>query len=159
LAWALSVGLRDFSEIFMRSIFKAAIALCLTALLASCGRNSSDNAIKGDIVEKIERPGGGVAAISTRVSDGGATVSTVYHVYLQKTQNPAQAVEVLDFDKGDPPKLSWVDSTGLLLTVPCGQIHHFSNFADVWSGNDSTHYDQIVVMLDNRGVCSVKPPP
>jgi hypothetical protein len=138
----------------MPSHFKHAIVLCLAALLASCGQKGSANMLKGDIVEKIERPGGGVAAIITRVADGGATVATAYHVYIQKSQDPAQAAEVLFFDKGDQPKLSWVDPTGVLLTVPCGQIHNFSNFADVWSGSDSGHFEQIVVMLDNHGVCS-----
>jgi len=137
----------------MRTVFTSATAFCLIALLAACGQKSGDTAMKGDVVEKIERPGGGVAVVSTRDSTGGATVSMSYHVYVQKTRDPAQAVEVLLVDKSEAPKISWIDSTGLLLSVPCGQIRHFSNFADVWSGKDSEHFDQVVVMLENNGVC------
>ena len=136
----------------MPSHFKHATILCLAALLAACGQKSADTTLKGDIVEKIERPGGGVAAISTRETSDAKTPSR-YHVYVQKSQDPAQAVEVLDMERSAPLHLSWIDPTGLRLEVECGQIQRFSNYANVWSGKDQAHAEQIVVMLDNHGVC------
>ena len=56
-------------------------------------------------------------------------------------------------EKAAPLHMIWIDSTGLRLEVECGQIHRFSNFADVWSGKDQAHAEQIVVMLENNGVC------
>ena len=136
----------------MRPDFKNLPVLCLLALLAACGQKSAGNGMKGDIVEKIERPGGGVAAVSTREATDAKTPPR-YHVYLQKSQDPAQAVEVLDMEKAAPLHMAWVDATGLRLEVECGQIHRFSNFANVWSGKDEAHAEQIVVMLENSGVC------
>lgn len=136
----------------MPSNFRSLPLLCLFVLLAACGQKSAGNAMKGDIVEKIERPGGGVAAISTRETTDAKTPPH-YHVYLQKSQDPAQAVEVLDMEKAAPLHMIWIDSTGLRLEVECGRIHRFSNFADVWSGKDQAHAEQIVVMLENNGVC------
>ena len=77
----------------MRPDFKNLPVLCLLALLAACGQKSAGNGMKGDIVEKIERPGGGVAAVSTREATDAKTPPR-YHVYLQKSQDPAQAVEI-----------------------------------------------------------------
>ena len=136
----------------MRTIFKSATVLCLAALLAACGQKSASTTLKGDIVEKIERPGGGVAAISTKESFDAKTPPR-YHVYLQKSQDPAQSVELLDMERAAPLHLSWIDQSGLRLDVECGRIHRFSNFADLWSGKGEAHAEQVVVMLDNRGVC------
>ena len=136
----------------MRSIFKSAGLLGLAVLLAACGQKSGDTAMKGDVVEKIERPGGGVAAVSTKETFDAKTPPR-YHVYLQKSQDPAQSVEVLDMERAAPLHMTWVDATGLHLEVECGRVHRFSNFADLWSGKDEAHAEQIVVMLDNRGVC------
>jgi len=138
----------------MPNHFKCLSVLGLAALLAACGQHGSSggNTLKGDIAEKIERPGGGVAAITTREA-GDAKTPVRFHVYIQKSQDPAQAVEVLDMDKSAPPQLTWIDGNGLKLDIECGQIRRFSNFADVWSGSDQAHSEQIVVLLDNRGVC------
>jgi len=137
----------------MRSIFKSATAISLVFLLAACGQHTAaSNAMKGEIVEKIERPGGGVAAISTRENFDAKTPPR-YHIYLQKSQDPAQAVEVLDMERAAPLHMNWVDPTGLRLAVDCGRIHRFSNFADLWSGKDEAHSEQVVVMLENQGVC------
>jgi hypothetical protein len=136
----------------MRPIFNSASVLCLFALLAACGQKSGDTAMKGDVVEKIERPGGGVAVISTKETVDAKTPPRI-HVYLQKSQDPAQSVEVLDMERAAPLRMTWVDATGLHLEVECGRVHRFSNFADLWSGKDEAHAEQIVVMLDNRGVC------
>lgn len=140
----------------MRSIFKGAAVIGLAVLPAACNRHDTGTtgsaALKGEIIEKIERPGGGVAAVSTRENIDAKTPPR-YHVYVQMSQNPAQSVEVLDMDRAAPLRMTWVDPTGLRLQVECGSIYRFSNFANVWSGSDQAHADQIVVMLENSGVC------
>jgi hypothetical protein len=92
----------------MRSISQSVTLVCFAVLLAACGQKSGDTAMKGDIVEKIERPGGGVAAISTRETVDAKTPPRI-HVYLQKSQDPAQSVEVLDMERAAPlpPACTW----------------------------------------------------
>ncbi|MBV9548792.1 MAG: hypothetical protein JO256_03855, partial [Alphaproteobacteria bacterium] len=106
----------------MRSIFKTVFLVCLAILPSACNRSNTaaGNGLKGDVLEKIERPGGGVAAISTRENFDAKTPPR-FHVYVQKSQDPAQAVEVLDMERAAPLHLTWVDPTGLRLEVECGR--------------------------------------
>jgi hypothetical protein len=144
----------------MRQPLKIASALCLVALAAACG-DSGSNTLKGETVEKMQSPGGTLAATSTR-EGGDAKTPARFRVYVQRSQNPAQAIEVLDVDHSVQPILRWVGPNGLQVIVECGQVHRFSNFADVWSSDESRDKSEmVVVMLDNRGVCPANgaPPP
>jgi hypothetical protein len=146
----------------MRNTLKPASILCLAALLAACGDNSGSNTMKGETVEKMQNPGGTLAATSTR-EGGDAKTPARFHVYVQKSREPAQAIEVLDVDHSVAPVLRWIGPNGLEVIVECGQVHRFSNFADVWSSDESRDKaEMVVVMLDNRGVCpagGAAPPP
>jgi hypothetical protein len=98
-------------------------------LAGGCG--SRGDVIKGEVQQKIARPGGGAVAVVT-LAEGGATVSNAYHVYLQNPANPDQTADVLHYDKGPAPVVSWAGTKGLLLKVDCGQIYNFTNFAFFW---------------------------
>ena len=136
----------------MRSTLKSLGLVCAAALLVACGDNGS-TAMKGEVLEKVQSPDGLVAATSTRVS-GDEDTPARYHVYIEKSRDPAQAVEVMEADRSDPPRLRWLGPGGLEIGMECGQIHRFSNYADIWSaGEGKEKADQVVVLLDNRGVC------
>ena len=136
----------------MRHAVKVLGLVCAAALLAGCGDKGS-TAMKGDVLEKSQSPDGLVAATTTRVA-GDKDTPARYHVYVEKSRDPAQVVEVLEADRSDPPRLRWLGPGGLEIGMECGQIHRFANFADVWSaGEGKDKSDQVVVLLDNRGVC------
>ncbi|HEX2761725.1 MAG TPA: hypothetical protein VHM27_14470 [Rhizomicrobium sp.] len=137
----------------MRNTLKALTFLCLA--VAGCSK-SADTGLKGVMVEKQPSPDGLVAAVSTR-EDGTDKNPVRWHVYLERAQDPAQAVEVLDVSRSEPPRLRWLDSNGLEVAVECGEINRFANFANVWSGKDKDQANQLVVMLENRGVCPAGP--
>ena len=141
----------------MRNTLKVLSLLCLAAALAACSK-SADTSLKGTMVEKQPSPDGVVAAVSTR-EDGTDKNPVRWHVYLERAQDPAQAVEVLDVSRSEPPHLRWLDGGGVEVAVECGEINRFSNFADLWSGKDKTQANQVVVMLENRGVCPAGPVP
>jgi len=122
-------------------------------LLANCGP-SEQGGFAGEIVQKVPRPGGDVVAVITRTA-GNATVAFGYVVYLSAPQSRRPPTEVLRFDKGAPPEISWLRHDALLLKVPCAQIFHFSNFAYVWpKPNNDDDFERIVVALENHGVCA-----
>jgi hypothetical protein len=126
--------------------------VCLAALLAGCGQNSGSNAMKGETVEKVPSPAGDVAATSTREA-GDEDTPVRYRVYVQKSQDPAQAVEVLDVAHTAAPVLRWVGPNGLMLGVVCGDIDRFANHAEVSSNSAKDQTQQVIVLLENRGVC------
>jgi hypothetical protein len=136
----------------MRSALKPLSLVCLAALLAGCGQNSGSNAMTGETVEKVPSPDGNVAATSTRVA-GDEDTPVRYRVYVQKSQDPAQAIEVLDVARAEAPVLRWVGPNGLMLGVVCGDIQRFSNHAEVSSNSAKDQTDQVIVLLENRGVC------
>lgn len=136
----------------MRSAFKPLSLICLAALLAGCGQNSGSNAMTGETVEKVPSPDGNVAATTTREA-GDKDTPVRYRVYVQKSQDPAQAVEVLDVARSEAPVVRWVGPNGLMLGVVCGDIRRFSNHADVSSSSAKDQTEQVIVLLENRGVC------
>jgi hypothetical protein len=136
----------------MRTTLTSLGLVCLAALLAACGQNSGSNAMKGETVEKVQSPAGNVAATSTRET-GDEKNPVRYRVYIQKSQDPAQAVEVLDVARAAAPVLRWVGPNGLMLGVVCGDIERFANHADVSSNSDRDKTEQVIVLLENRGVC------
>ncbi len=136
----------------MRHTAKILGLACAAALLAACG-DGKGTSMKGEVMEKVQSPDGLVAATSTRVA-GDEKTPARYHVYVEKSRDPAQAVEVLEADRSDPPRLRWLGPGGLEISMDCGLIHRFSNHANVWSaGETEEKSDQVVVLLDNRGVC------
>jgi len=142
----------------MRPILKSLGLVCAAALLAACGGDSGSTRLKGEIVEKVQNPEGRVAATTTRESGTDETPPR-YHVYVERSREPAQVVEVLETDRSEVPRIRWLGPSGLEISVACGQIHRFSNFADVWSsGEDKQKAEQVVVLLDNRGVCPANAP-
>jgi hypothetical protein len=136
----------------MRTALKSLSLVCLAALLAGCGQNSGSNAMKGETVEKVPSPAGDVAATSTREA-GDEDTPVRYRVYVQKSQDPAQAVEVLDVAHTAAPVLRWVGPNGLMLGVVCGDIDRFANHAEVSSNSAKDQTQQVIVLLENRGVC------
>jgi hypothetical protein len=135
----------------MRNTLKILTCAGLAALLAACNQNGS-NAMKGETVEKVQSPTGNVAATSTREA-GDEKTPVRYHVYVQKSVEPVQAVEVLDVARAEAPVLRWVGPNGLMLGVVCGDIERFANHADVSSSGAKDQTEQVVVLLENRGVC------
>ena len=135
----------------MRSILKPLSLVCFAALLAGCGDGGS-NAMTGETVEKVPSPDGTVAATTTRVA-GDEDTPVRFRVYVQKAQDPAQAVEVLDVARAEAPVVRWVGPNGLMLGVICGDITRFSNHADVSSTSARDQTEQVIVLLENRGVC------
>ena len=136
----------------MRHALKYLTFVSLTALLAACGQNSGSNAMKGETVEKVQSPAGDVAATSTREA-GTEKTPVRYRVYVQKSLEPAQAVEVLDVARAEAPVMRWVGPNGLMLGVVCGDIERFANHADVSTSKAKDQTEQVVVLLENRGVC------
>jgi hypothetical protein len=136
----------------MRRTLKSLSLVCFAALLAGCGQNNGSNAMKGETVEKVQSPAGAVAATSTREA-GDENTPVRYRVYVQKSLDPAQAVEVLDVTHAAAPVMRWVGPNGLMLGVVCGDIERFANHADVSSNTAKDQIEQVVVLLENRGVC------
>ena len=133
-------------------------AICLAALLAGCGENRGSNAMTGETVEKVQSPAGNVAATSTREA-GDEDTPVRYRVYVQKSQDPAQAVEVLNVARAEAPVMRWVGPNGLMLGVVCGDIERFSNHAEVSATTARDQTEQIIVLLENRGVCPMNGAP
>ena len=136
----------------MRNALNYMSLVSLTALLAACGQNSGSNAMKGETVEKVQSPAGDVAATSTREA-GDEKTPVRYRVYVQKSLDPAQAVEVLEVTHAAAPVIRWVGPNGLMLGVICGDIERFANHAEVSSSKAKDQTEQVVVLLENRGVC------
>ena len=142
----------------MRNRLTLLTAAGLAALLAGCGQDSSSNAMTGETVEKVQSPAGNVAATSTREA-GDEDRPVRYRVYVQKSQHPAQAVEVLNVARAEAPVMRWVGPNGLMLGVVCGDIERFSNHAEVSATTARDQTEQVIVLLENRGVCPMNGAP
>lgn len=142
----------------MRNPLTLLSAVCLAALLAGCGQDSGSNAMTGETVEKVQSPAGNVAATSTREA-GDEDTPVRYRVYVQKSQDPAQAVEVLNVARAEAPVMRWVGPNGLMLGVVCGDIERFSNHAEVSATTARDQTEQVIVLLENRGVCPMNGAP
>ena len=139
----------------MRTTLKYLCLVCVTSLLAACGESDGSTSMKGQVLEKVQSPDGLVAATSTREA-GDEDAPASYRVYIEKSRDPAQAVEVMEADRSDAPRLRWLGPGDLQIAMECGQIHHFANFADVWSAGESKEKaDQVLMLLDNQNVCPV----
>lgn len=136
----------------MRNTLNYLSLVSFAALLAACGQNSGSNAMKGETVEKVQAPNSPLAATSTREA-GNEKTPVRYHVYVQKSLDPAQAVEVLDVANAAAPVMRWVGPNGLMLGVVCGDIERFANHAEVSTNKAKDQTEQVVVLLENRGVC------
>jgi hypothetical protein len=97
----------------------------------------------------IERPDGRASAI-TEQSNGGATTSFGYSVYVQAKAQGASRSRVLNMDRGGPPAVTWREDGSLSLTVTCGDIYSFSNFVWIKVGGD---FEKIPVSLYDGGPC------
>jgi len=100
-------------------------------------------------IARLPAPGGAVTAV-VKSRNCGATCSMAYAVYLG-SEKPGD--EIFLVDKSDPPRLRWQDKEHLIISVPCGRIFKFTNFADIPTRQDQ--YDTIQIRLENdRVACS-----
>jgi hypothetical protein len=117
------------------------------AVAAGCSRDFPEK-----VSQTIKRPGGDVIAIVTD-TEGPATVSDGNRIYLALSKSPDDRWEVLRYDKGVPPEVTWADATHLAIKVQCAQIYRYTNFADVWPNGREKEFERITVLLENHGLC------
>ena len=91
----------------MRTTLKYLCLVCVTSLLAACGESDGSTSMKGQVLEKVQSPDGLVAATSTREA-GDEDTPASYRVYIEKSRDPAHAVEVMEADRSDAPRLRWL---------------------------------------------------
>ena len=118
------------------------IPAILAAALASC---EDKPRIEGNIIRQVSRPSGEVEAVISD-SSGGATVSFSYHVYVRGTAGDDWPQEVLFTYRSGPPAVHWEGKKVLVVSVACGEIWKFANFAGVAPAGGP---ERIFVKLEN----------
>lgn len=128
------------------------IGLCLALLGCDGSRHTS-----GKVISRVLSPNGRTEALITRSSGGGATVSSVFRIYLKPTTDDLN-YEILTADKVSPdPKVAWSDDNHLIVELQCGQIDPYRNSLDVMKQGNLAY--QVSIKLENNGLCSVYPTP
>ena len=129
-----------------------AILFCLA--LSGCGLlGLPSKSASGAVVQRVPSPTGDLDALVTRSSDGGATVSTTFRIYLERKSDGLK-YQILQADKVyHPIVLKWQDKNHLSIGIPCGQIFSYQNFFDLMKSGDLVY--EVSVALQNSGLCSV----
>lgn len=111
------------------------------------------SACSAEVVQLVEvdRPDGRASAIVER-TNAGATVSFSYSVYVREKGSKAEPQEVLRMDKGDVPKVVWLEDGSLSIAAPCGQIYYFTNFSTLRAAE--IDFEKVPVKLQNAGLCA-----
>jgi hypothetical protein len=122
--------------------------LLFAALLAGC----SKPAMRGERIADSVSPDGKLT-VTTTVNHGSlATGSTSYRVYVHSVHHP-DPVLILDSDHTAGPKLSWVNAYTAQISLKCGDIYRFTNFAELAWPN-SSNYDNARFVLVDPGSCN-----
>jgi hypothetical protein len=121
--------------------------ICSCALFLSSCRET--NLPKGKVLSRVISPDGHAIAIIT-LTEGPATVSDGYRVYVSGTSSDRLIAEVLRMDKGNTPRVVW-SNAGLRIEAKCGQIYHFSNFAVI---ETTAGVQKLPLHLENDGLCA-----
>ena len=130
------------------------VALLFCLALSGCGLlGLPSKSISGAVVQRVPSPDGAIDALVTRSSGGGATVSTIFRVYLERSSDGLK-YKVLQADKVyHPIVLKWQDKNHLSIGIPCAQIFSYQNFFDLMKNGDLVY--EVSVSLQNNGLCSV----
>lgn len=127
----------------------------LMTLVLSCFALSACAAfgsVSGEVISHMRSPNGLVDAVITKSTDGGATVSTVFRVYLITTSNSA-SYQILKVERPSMGVVTtWKDDHHLAIDMPCGQIFSYTNFLDLMSKGNLVY--QVSINLKNTGLCS-----
>jgi len=132
----------------MRAARPASI-LVLLAILPGCG----DNSVRGDVVQKLQQPGGTLTATMTRDPGGFATSSIGYRVYLQQDGGKSwEHLQLIDADK-DAPVMHWRNSHTLVVSVSCATV--FSYNSDISLPRpDNKPMVAAQLLVETAGMCS-----
>ncbi len=84
-------------------------------------------------------------------TNGGATTSYGYHVYLEQDSRGMIEEVFLGDDADKRPAIRWENANTLVVVIPCGRIFHYQNTFSAY--NSETDYKTIHVGLKNSGLC------
>lgn len=124
-----------------------ALVVLIALSFSACGGRSS---VEGEILSRTNDPDSTVTSLVAR-ADRNATVSSVYRVYL-KSAGDGAPLELLRADKVDGLKVTWEDSTTLLIAMKCGRVFFFQNFYDDLSESGKL-IKRVAVKLDAGRLC------
>lgn len=99
----------------------------ISSVMAGC---TGHTRLSGDVIQKLPAPKGDVTAIETRY-DGGATVPFSYSVYISWPGDKSRPYKVFVADHQSGLRVKWANDTTLVISMECGRIFKYSNFADI----------------------------
>lgn len=133
-------------EKMMKLLFRIFALTTFTSLMLSCTQSDID--VVGTTFFMQENQNHQKILITKGNTD--ATVSDVYRVYLiseKKTQSP---ILVLKADNLDDIKAEWIGDTQIKISLKCGRVFQFTNFADLFSAEN---YQRVEVIMDKVIFC------
>lgn len=122
------------------------LAVAMVAL-AACGFNGYGGNDKIDMEAVSEDKG--VTATVIR-SEGGATVSSVFRVYVQGA-HAGKKSEVFRADRVQGLRILWSGEKLLMIHMVCGRVFAYRNFYD--SAQDGRLVRRVEVKLETQGLC------
>jgi len=120
------------------------LVVAAAAMLGACSEKPK---IEGKIIGHVVRPGGGAEAVITDTTNGGATISNSYRVYVKQIGEDKNPDDVLRAYRSYPPTVRWMDKRTLIVSLPCGEVDKFVNAAYL---DEQHQFEMIFVKLENN---------